>query len=86
VDSSNFGNGDAPPQVLVGGVSATNVTQVSSTEVHATLSAGNRIDNVLIVLQSAGEVTTTSMRVNYHQCQVSDHVCFQFILTISSQN
>jgi hypothetical protein len=72
---SNFGIGpSAPPQVFVGSEVLDNVVQTSSTTIEVALPKGNRLDTAVIVIQSAGEVTTTSMTVDYHQCQVRNHI------------
>jgi hypothetical protein len=66
----NFGIGSsAPPSVFIGGTLLDDVNQTSSSTIEVALPKGNRLDTAVLVLQSAGEVTTTSMTVDYHQCQ-----------------
>jgi hypothetical protein len=67
---TNFGVGStSPPSVFIGGTLLTDVIQTSLSTIEVTLPVGNRLDTAVLVLQSAGEVTTTSMTVDYHQCQ-----------------
>jgi hypothetical protein len=67
----NFGIGSsAPPQVVVGNILIDSV-QTSDTTIQVTLPKGNRLDTPVLISQAAGEITTTTMTVDYHHCRIA---------------
>jgi hypothetical protein len=58
--------------VVVGGEILVSV-QTSDTTIEVSLPEGNRLDTAVLISQAAGEMTTTPMTVDYHQCQAGEY-------------